>query len=117
MTASGAVPAPFGGAVRDGHMGQQRVTAGAVPVLLPGLGPDDVTAGHDLYVGYVGGPGGHDAAARGDDEQLAARVTVPVGAGARGEDHRVDHDSGGGQDRVHVHRPGEGGGALLGRLA
>src|SRR5690348_9272880 len=105
--------APLGGAVRDGQVSQQRVTAGAVPVLLTRLGPDDVAAGDDLALV----PGGHDAAARRDDEQLAAVMPVPVGSGARGEDHGVDHHLRHVHDRIQVHRPGEGGGALLGRLA
>src|SRR5207253_851112 len=116
VVAFGDFAAPFGGAVRDGHMGHQRVTAGAVPVLLPRLGPDDVAAGHDLCVGYVGyvgcvgyggGPGGHDAAARGDDA-VADHVAVAerVGhleGGQRARADQRDHAEALGQVEVEPH--------------
>ena len=41
------------------------------------------------------------------DEKLAARVTVPVGAGARGEDDRVDRDTPRVEHGVHVDGAGD----------
>jgi hypothetical protein len=69
----------------------QRAAASAVPVLFSRLGPDDVAEADDVH---VAGAVGDDAPPRGDDEQLAARMAVPVGARAGGEDDRVDPPSG-----------------------
>src|ERR1700753_3194246 len=105
--------APLRSAVRDRGVRQQRVAAGAVPVLLVWLGPDDVAKADYVHAGAAG----DDATPRRHDEELTTGVAVPVGARARGEDDRVDRDLPRVEHRVHVDRTGERRGPLLGALA
>src|SRR5215510_5906167 len=88
-------------------MGHRRSGRSAVPMLLAGGKPDDITwpdflprAAHAL----------RPAAAICDDERLAQRMRVPSGARARLECDDDSTDTRGMaalEPRVHPHRPGE----------
>ena len=101
----------------DGDVGDGGGGGCAVPVFFVGGEPDDV-AGADLFDGTAEALG--EAEAGGDDEGLAERVGVPVGARSGREGDGGSLDEGGvgrGEERVDADGAGEpvggaGGGGL-----
>ena len=97
----------LGVAFVDGEVDHEPVGCGAVPVLLVGL-EEDAVAGADDLDGSAAALAQADAL--GDEDGLAQRVAVPVGAGAGHEVHQVRGHPGrrrGGGDGVDVDVAGE----------